>query len=452
MAELKSAQQMPGSMGLPIIGNTLELMASQGWGLTKQYECCGPVFKTRILGKNHVVLVGPQANRLILQEKADCVSSYLGWRPFMEHIFGRPMMLQDGDAHSQTRRLMAPAFHGKAIATYFETMQQVIEDYLKHWAAQDVVPLKASFNQLALRIGIQLLLGVQREDRVEQIENWYNTLVEGALALLRVDLPFTKYGRSQTARRQLKAFLQAIIDERQRQGNLEVSHDVLGLFLASVDEAGNALSTSQVIDELIHLINGAHFTTATSLTWAIVELAGRPEWRMRLQQELAEVAGEEPLSLGQLKHLNHMTCFLKEIERFYNPSGVVLFRGVVKEIDYAGYRIPPGWTVIVAQGLTHRLPDVYTDPNCFDPERFASHREEDKKVPFALIGFGGGEHVCIGMEFAKMEMKIFLATLLRHYDWTVTPDYSTITSAAVPPSVERKLQTRITPRRNVECV
>jgi retinoid hydroxylase len=449
MTELKSAEKMPRSMGLPLIGDTLELMASQGWTLTKQYERCGLVFRLRILGKNYAVLVGPEANRLILQDKVDCVSSYLGLQPFMEHVFGRPMMLQDGELHSQTRRLMAPAFHAKALVSYFETMQHIIEDSLKHWAIQDAIPLKVSLNQLTLQIGIRLLLGVQREDQVKQVENWYNTLVEGVFTILRVDLPFTKYGQSRTARCQLKAFLQTIIEERQSQGNVESSHDVLSMFLTSVDESGNALSTFQVIDELIHLINGAHFTTATALTWAVVELAARPEWRIKLQQELTEVTLEEPLNVGHLKRLNYMTYFLKEIERFYNPSGVVLLRGVVKEINYAGYRIPPGWTLIVAQGLTHRLPEIYTDPNSFDPERFAPHREEDKKLPFALIGFGGGEHVCIGMEFAKMEMKIFLATLLHHYDWKVSPDYSTITKAAVPPSVERKLQTQITPLRRL---
>lgn len=90
----------------------------------------------------------------------------------------------------------------------------------------------------------------------------------------------------------------------------------------------------------------------------------------------------EPLNLGHLKQLNQMTYFLKEIERLYNPAGIVLFRGVVKEIEYAGYCIPPGWVVIVAQGLTHRMSEIYTNPESFYPERFAPPREEDKKDSF----------------------------------------------------------------------
>ncbi|HYX18590.1 MAG TPA: cytochrome P450, partial [Nostoc sp.] len=162
-----------------------------------------------------------------------------------------------------------------------------------------------------------------------------------------------------------------------------------------------------------------------------------------LRQELTEVVEDEPLNLGHLKQLNQMTYFLKEIERLYNPAGVVLFRGVIKEIEYAGYRIPPGWVVIVAQGLTHRMSEIYTNPESFEPERFAPPREEDKKDSFALIGFGGGEHICIGMEFAKMEIKIFLATLLQRYDWKVTPEYQFNNYHQLPFKVEGKLQAQI---------
>jgi retinoid hydroxylase len=443
MTQLKPAEDMPGSFGLPILGETLELFATQGWALAKNEKRYGPIFKTSILGTKHAVLVGPEANRLILQEKADHFSSYLGWRAAMEHIFGRPMMLQDGEEHRRTRRLMAPAFHGLAIANYFEIMQTEVNKCLENWVKRSTIPIKNEFNQLALRIGIRLLLGVQLQSEVEQVERLYNTLMQGALALLRWDVPFTKYGRSQNARRHLKAFLKNIITERQRQGNLHESCDVLGLFLAAVDEEGKALADSQIIDELIHLLNAAHFTTATSLTWAMVELGVCPQWRFKLRQELAQVLEDKPLTIGHLKQLNQMTYFLKEIERCYNPAGVVLLRGVVKEIEYAGYRIPPGWVVIVAQGLTHRMSEIYSNPERFDPERFAPPREEDKKDPFALIGFGGGEHICIGMEFAKMEMKIFLATLLQQYDWRVTPEHGSQFYHQPPFQVEGKFQAQL---------
>jgi cytochrome P450 len=105
------------------------------------------------------------------------------------------------------------------------------------------------------------------------------------------------------------------------------------------------------------------------------------------------------------------------------------------------------WGVIVAQGLTHRLPSLYAHPETFDPARFLAPREEDKQHPFALVGFGGGAHRCIGMEFAKMEMKIFLATLLSKYDWTVQPTYDRIASVQVPPNIERHLRATVKVRK-----
>jgi cytochrome P450 len=61
------------------------------------------------------------------------------------------------------------------------------------------------------------------------------------------------------------------------------------------------------------------------------------------------------------------------------------------------------------------LPEIYAEPDLFDPDRFAPPREEDTKHQYSLIGFGGGAHSCIGVEFAKMEMKLILGILLDNY-------------------------------------
>lgn len=98
--------------------------------------------------------------------------------------------------------------------------------------------------------------------------------------------------------------------------------------------------------------------------------------------------------------------------------------------------------------LTHRLSELYTDPDRFDPDRFAPPREEDKKHPLALVGFGNGSHSCLGFEFAQMEMKIILSTLLRHYDWTVTPERSTVAPIRQPSKDQNKLRSHIQPLKD----
>ncbi len=440
--QLKSAEEMPGRYGLPFIGETLELFGTEELYYWSHFQRYGSVFKTRILGQKVAFLIGPDANRLVLLEQADHFSSRLGWE-FLEPLFGNGILLQDGQEHSRTRRLMYPAFHGKAIASYFDTIQTIVQNFLKDWGERGTIPLTSDFRKLTLIVASRLFLGTQTDSEVEQTSQWFTQLIAGRLALLRLDTPFTLYGRSQAARRKLQAFLRTTIAERQRQGNLQESRDILGLLLATEDEEGNRLSEVEVINQALLLLFAGHETTATLLSWLLFELGSHPEWRDRLRLEQAEVVGNEPLSLSHLKQFPQLTCALKEAERLYPPVYSIP-RGVVKDIEYAGYHIPAGWYVDVSPMLTHRLPELYPNPELFDPDRFAPPREEDKKHPFALIGFGSGPHSCLGFEFAQMEMKIILSTLLRHYDWTVTPEREAIAPVRQPSKIQDSLRAHIT--------
>ncbi|WP_292836235.1 cytochrome P450 [Nostoc sp. JL33] len=78
----------------------------------------------------------------------------------------------------------------------------------------------------------------------------------------------------------------------------------------------------------------------------------------------------------------------------------------------------------ICQSLTHSLKEIYLEPERFDPDRFSQERQEHKKYPFSLVGFGGGPRICIGIAFAKMEMKIIAACLLRNYHWEILPNQS----------------------------
>ena len=105
---------------------------------------------------------------------------------------------------------------------------------------------------------------------------------------------------------------------------------------------------------------------------------------------------------------------LKEVERVWPPISLCQ-RGVVETVEFAGYVLPPGTLVIYSPWVTHRIPDVFRDPERFDPDRFAPPREEHRATPYSLVGFGGGPRLCIGQAFAQLEMKIVASLLLRRY-------------------------------------
>lgn len=437
---LKSTSQMPGYLGLPFLGETLALRRTEELFYWKRFQRYGPVFKTRILGRKLAVLVGTEANQFVLQDQDSQVSSEIGWS-FLQHLFGQGVLLQDGRQHQVTRRLLYPAFHTQAVRCYFSMIQKTVNDFFKDWNQRRTVAVLGEFRKLTLTIATRLFLGSQTSQEIEQTSRWFKELVAGRIAFFHIDVPWTVYGRSQQARRRLQAFLKTVIQERQ-QDKLNEFNDVLGLLIFAEDEDGNQLSESEVIDQALLLLFAGHETTAMLLSWLLYELGVHPYWQECLRDELNQIVGNEPLALNHLKQLTQMSYVLKEVERLYPPIYGIP-RGLVKEMVYAGYRIPPGWKVIVSPFLTHRMSEIYNQPNKFDPERFAPPREEHKKHPFALVGFGGGPHKCLGYEFAQMEMKVILATLLRNFTWSASPERRVVTPILPASKVDRMLKVHV---------
>lgn len=100
------------------------------------------------------------------------------------------------------------------------------------------------------------------------------------------------------------------------------------------------------------------------------------------------------------------------------------FRGVVKPFEFNGYRVPAGWLAQYSIAHTHRLPELHPNPETFNPDRFSPERSPLRQTPFSPIGFGGGPRICVGIAFAKLEMKIIAARLLQHYQWRLAPGQS----------------------------
>jgi len=70
---------------------------------------------------------------------------------------------------------------------------------------------------------------------------------------------------------------------------------------------------------------------------------------------------------------------------------------------------------VYAIAVSHRLPEIFSRPEVYDPDRFGPERQEQKVHPHSLAGFGGGRHKCLGMNFAYFEMKVIFSLLLKRY-------------------------------------
>ena len=103
------------------------------------------------------------------------------------------------------------------------------------------------------------------------------------------------------------------------------------------------------------------------------------------------------------------------------PPTLLLPRGVLAPVEFGGYVVTPGTPVFLVVAASHRLPTVFADPERFDPDRFLPPREEDKAAPYALVTFGGGPRICLGINFAQLEVTALAAHVRRHYQLSPIP-------------------------------
>jgi retinoid hydroxylase len=438
--KLKSAEMMPGDVGLPVVGGLIGFLLKREEFYWQKHQQYGNIFKTSSLVFDRAAcLVGPAANRLVLKDQTDKLSSRLG-NQFIEFIVtDDTVLLQDGVQHRTSRKLLLPVFLPQALASYFDTIQSVATEMTSDWGDRGTIDLSTELRKITMAIVVKIFLGSEKTEEIEQVSQWFTTLVDSIHSVVKWDNPLTVYGRGQAARRKIVDYIRQVIRERATRGDLEQSTDVLSLLLNTVDEDGNKFTEEQVINQAIGLLFAGGDTTSSLFTWLLFELGNSDEWRQRLRDEQQQVMGDSPIAMSHLRQLPQMTNVIKESERLYAPAWVVS-RVATEDIEYGGYLIPAGWFVFIFPMLTHRLPEIYKDPDTFDPDRFAPPREEDQKQPYSLIGFGGGIHSCIGVELAKMEMKIILSTLLQKYDWTVTPTTAEISPVRQPAMMQKKLK------------
>src|SRR5262249_39777357 len=149
------------------------------------------------------------------------------------------------------------------------------------------------------------------------------------------------------------------------------------------------------------LLVAGHETSTSLGSWLLYLLVENPDYLQRVLDEQTTLLGNNnpsTLTLDEIKRMKVLDNALSEAERLYPPVGNAP-RGVLESFEFNGYTVPAGTFVYCGIVGSHLIPSIFADPTRFDPDRFAPPREEDKKMPYALVGFGGGPRICIGINF-----------------------------------------------------
>jgi cytochrome P450 len=388
--------------------------------MAREAEELGPVLRWPMLfgegaGREIVFLIGPEANRFVFHTEREAFSHDLGWTPIIGGLMGHGLLNQDNPAWARSRKMWNPAFTNAYMESYLPLMQGVIAQHTETWAARGQVDVYQEAREITFHVAATALAGVERPDEVARLQQLFYTLLPRTGPMTSA-VEYEEYERAAlAAKEELDALLLDLIAQR-RAAPERQARDVLGTIVHARDEQGQALSDEEVLAHLYILLIAGHETTTSLAAWELYLLATLPEQRARVDEELrAVLAGSDaPLSVEAARRLHALDLFIREAGRLHAPVQNVP-RGLVRDVAFAGYTLPAGTSVRLALAACHRLPRCFPEPERFDPARYEPPREEDRKTPYALVTFGGGQRLCIGINFANIEVKAIAADVLRRY-------------------------------------
>ena len=206
--------------------------------------------------------------------------------------------------------------------------------------------------------------------------------------------------------------------ERRRVEGFEGRDDILSMLMQARYEDGSALGDAELRDEMMTLLVAGHETTTTAMAWTLSLVLQRPDVRSEIARERHEVCGNDPLDAQAVGKMKYLDAVMREALRL-KPVLPMVGRVLQREMRIGGIDLPPGVMAVPSIYLTHHNPDVWPDPERFEPRRFL----ERKVTPYEFFPFGGGVRRCIGMAFALFEMRIVLAQVLDRVDLSLAPGY-----------------------------
>jgi cytochrome P450 len=413
---------------VPVLGATLSILNNALDYTRQQAARHGQVFQTRFMGRRAVVLLGAEAHKRVLGASSaeTLYSSYGGYQFLLPFIGGGSLLTLDGAAHDAQRKVVAPAFHSRHYGDYMARITRSVASVCDTWNSPTTTVEAAGAaprvfykdaREMTFRMACSLVLGLELGPSYSQLSADWNQLFSGIVDPIRANLPFTPYGRSMAAKRRVDAFLRQLVSERRAAPGT----DLVSLLLDAHHEDGTPLSEDELVDQARLLLFAAFDTTASTMTWLLVELLRNPEAYARVEAEVGAAEGRHDISPSDLAHLSWLDACIKETLRLH-PATAFLARSLTAPMEYSGYTIPAGWLMLLMLAYTHRMPEYFDAPDTFDPERFLPPREEDKRTPYAWVGFGSGAHTCLGMGIAQVELKTALWYLVQRYTFQLVPD------------------------------
>jgi cytochrome P450 len=353
-------------------------------------------------------------------------------------ITGRGLLTSDGRFWRRQRRMIQPAFHRQKVLGWGQTMMKAAQNMLAGWekAAQSGQPLDIDEEMMAVTLNVvgEALLGLDLQADAGQLTHAVLTMLDYVvyrsqqLVALPLMVPTPRNRRVREGLQLLDDLIdKAIRDHEQGRANPDT---ILSHMLTAVDrETNERMSRDELRDEVITLLVAGHETAASGLTWLFYLLSQNPCVAAELVAEIDGVLNGRLPTTDDLPNLPTVQRVIAEALRLYPPAWVITRRAIEAD-TLLGAPIPANALIIMSPYTMQRHPAFWANPDQFDPNHFTPEAEQ-ARPRYAYFPFGGGARLCIGDQFAKVEMGLVGTAVLQKYRLQLLPNHPVVADPLV---------------------
>ncbi len=433
---------------LPLLGHMLAFARNPYIFLQRARAQAGDVAAFKLFGQRMVLLTGDEASGAFYRaadEQLDQSAAY----QLMTPIFGEGVIFDAPiERKNQQLKMLMPALRDKPMRGYAGLIVDEVEAMIRNWGERGTVELTEFMKQLTIYTSSHCLLGPEfRHELNEEFAHIYHDLEGGVtpLAYNFPNAPIPAFRRRDKARVRLQQLVTEIMSRRQKK--TQPSNDMFQMLIDAHYEDGSKLNAYEITGMLIGAIFAGHHTSSGTAAWVLIEMLKHPQLLKRAVSEVDRVfSGNRAIDFQALRELTELENIIKEVLRLHPPL-IILMRKVVHDFQVKGFTIRAGDLVCASPPVTHRIPELFPNPEVFDPDRYLPDRGEDKNLN-AWQPFGGGRHKCSGNAFALFQIKAIFAVLLKRYSFELVDAphsyvdnyHSTIVQPKAPCNVRYRLR------------
>ncbi len=421
----------PGPYGHPLLGNLSDLRTRVLDFFCELRDKYGDISTIRFSIRKVSYIQNPEYIHHILQENNRNYTKSLRYEQ-LKYLLGNGLLTSEGEFWLRQRRMIQPAFHKQKLELLAGEMVSCTNEMIGNWEKNfqnSTFNFASEMMALTLQIVGKTLLNADVKSDAKNVGDALSFLLKAVNVrtrtpvLLPLWIPIPTHLKIKRSVNTINAVLDKIFEERRN--NLSDRYDLLSMLMeARYEDTGEPMGNNQLRDEVMTLFVAGHETTANALSWTMYLLTRHPAIMKKCVDEINTSIKKRLPTFSDLRQLPYLTMVIEESMRLYPPAWII-GRKTIQPDKMGNYKMPAGHNVLISPYALHRDKRFWPQPEKFIPERFLP--EEIKKRPRnAYLPFGAGPRMCIGNNFAIMEMQLVIALLLQKFRFTPVNDQPVI--------------------------